>query len=354
MSRLLTTASSAGSQWQRDLSASADTIARLLATHTDHTDKQEVLWWGGGYSGLCAGVGSDGQSAVLATTDPRQHHNGSAAYARTMHLLRLQDLRADHAGLEAMLSVAMVRDVDGYLALQERLMHQRDSAPAVATGSFDAVVADFVLNRVDAAEVASALAEAQRVLRSSGRMLAVMLVSDESLAANCIVKSAPAGPALRIPTETDAVRAFQEAGFHGITLHWPGSDNPAALDRVGDVDVRMCLIEAHLGKQGPCIELGQAVIYRGPWSEIRDDDGHVYARGVRTAVCGKTYDLLMRPPYAGAFIGLRSVNEPLAQHAAPYDCDTPMLRDPRVTKGLQLFSGAREDSESCAAGSGCC
>ena len=32
-----------------------------------------------------------------------------------------------------------------------------------------------------------------------------------------------------------------------------------------------------------------AVVYPGPWKEVRDDDGHVFRRGVREAVCEKTY-----------------------------------------------------------------
>ena len=40
------------------------------------------------------------------------------------------------------------------------------------------------------------------------------------------------------------------------------------------------------------------LIYRGPFREVVDDDGHVLRRGVRTAVCEKTFGLraLIRHP----------------------------------------------------------
>jgi len=54
---------------------------------------------------------------------------------------------------------------------------------------------------------------------------------------------------------------------------------------------------AYKGKDGPCFDHKQAVIYRGPFREVVDDDGHVLRRGARTAVCEKTFGLLSREPY---------------------------------------------------------
>ncbi|MGQ0814995.1 MAG: hypothetical protein ACT4O1_11080 [Gemmatimonadota bacterium] len=51
------------------------------------------------------------------------------------------------------------------------------------------------------------------------------------------------------------------------------------------------------GAQGPCLERNQAVIYRGPWKQVCDDDGHVLERGRRMAVCDKTFRLYQQAPY---------------------------------------------------------
>ena len=42
-------------------------------------------------------------------------------------------------------------------------------------------------------------------------------------------------------------------------------------------------------RKAPCLDQNHAVIYRGPWRQVEDDDGHVLRRGVRTAVCEKTF-----------------------------------------------------------------
>ena len=34
-------------------------------------------------------------------------------------------------------------------------------------------------------------------------------------------------------------------------------------------------IIAHKGKEGPCIDKGQSVIYKGPFKHIEDDDDHI-------------------------------------------------------------------------------
>ena len=59
---------------------------------------------------------------------------------------------------------------------------------------------------------------------------------------------------------------------------------------------------AYKGKEGPCIERNHAVIYRGPWKQVVDDDGHTLERGARMAVCDKTFKLYSQAPYAGQFI----------------------------------------------------
>ena len=57
---------------------------------------------------------------------------------------------------------------------------------------------------------------------------------------------------------------------------------------------------AYKGKEGPCIERNQAVIYRGPWKQVVDDDGHTLERGARMAVCDKTFKLYSQAAVCGA------------------------------------------------------
>ncbi len=113
-------------------------------------------------------------------------------------------------------------------------------------------------------------------------------------------------------------------------------------------------VVAYKGKQGPCRVHGQAVVLKGPFSSVVDDDDHVYERGVPTAVCAKTFDILSKAPYAGMF--------ELLEPAAPVDPATAPVFDcaPPATSGTAaLPGGARRAvgglvSASCDPAPGCC
>ncbi len=344
--------------WTRDIAQLAAQLRSRLATLAP---PQASVWWGAGFSDLmlqALPALTSPQRTVVADSDgrhTRRARSWAGDSAQEHRLLSLSDLRRDATGLDAHLRRHTARDIDGYLALQESLTQHFASQPCQRDGSADLLVADFVLNRLPPAAWPLALAEAFRVLQREGRFFCAVLVSDEALTQASLVRAAPAGRPLHLPDERTALQALQDAGFHGLVMHWPDAASPAALDRIGEADVRMLLLEVFKGKQGPCLELGQAVVYRGPWRQVSDDDGHVYPRGERVAVCAKTYALLMRDPYRGAFIGLRSVNEPALKDAVLFDCNTPALRDPRVTKGLQPFAGAAPaGTGTCSPESGCC
>ncbi|WP_052484819.1 hypothetical protein [Pseudomonas plecoglossicida] len=341
--------------WQRELVHIASLVSKDLDHDASVTDSPRTLWWGGGYSDLLP-LCADGLSGELLIADNESRclrkSTALVAKARAVRLMALSDLSRDAGVIETLLQGAVLRDIDGYLALEEKLRFGIERSPAVPSGWASRIVMDFALNRVGAESEQQLMSETFRALSLSGSVLCAVLVSDEPLNSLQSVRSAPAGAPLRIPSEQAVISAFERAGFHGITLHWSPTA-AEAIDRIGDAEIRMCTVQAWKGKQGPCWELGQAVMYRGPWSEVRDDDNHVYRRGERVAVCAKTYDLMMRPPYQGSFLGLRSVNEPPLAEAALFDCNTPALRDPKVTKGLLPFEGAQA-SACCSSVSGCC
>lgn len=343
--------------WQCEVAGLANTLQKRFSDTASQGASTRLLWWGAGYSDLVSswrdGVGNE---TVFVDSDPRclrRCKTPAGEPARTIRLMTLADLQRDTATIASALGGVALRDIDSYLAFQEQLVQRFERHPAIASDWADFIVMDFILNRVGAEEEASTMAEAFRVLDREGCVLSATLVADEPVDAQR-VKASPPGPALRLPTEKAALQAFERAGFHGVRLHWSADENPVAVDRIGGVDIRMCIIEAYKGRHGPCMELGQAVVYGGPWSEVHDDDGHVYRRGERVAVCAKTYALLMRAPYQGALMGLRSASEPPLEQAKPFDCNTPSLRDPKVTKGLAPFAGSRMQASACNADSGCC
>ena len=121
---------------------------------------------------------------------------------------------------------------------------------------------------------------------------------------------------------------------------------------VQGLEFRSLTIEAFKGTDGPCFERNQAVIYRGPFKQVLDDDGHLMERGRRYAVCDKTYQLYKQAPYEDLFEFIDPLQDIALEEAAPFDCSRTELRHPQETKG----SGYDATSEEavCCVGSDCC
>jgi arsenite methyltransferase len=87
---------------------------------------------------------------------------------------------------------------------------------------------------------------------------------------------------------------------------------------------------------------------------VEDDDGHVYFRGERMAVCDKTFHLLQREPYAGMFDAVEPrVAMPL-DAALPFDCRRSARRDPRETKGTDYTLTTETSGPCCETDGPCC
>jgi len=122
---------------------------------------------------------------------------------------------------------------------------------------------------------------------------------------------------------------------------------------VQGIEFRSVTVEAFKGKQGPCWERNQAVIYTGPFREVLDDDGHRMERGRRYAVCDKTYQLYQKAPYRDSFAFLDPrVPVPL-EEAAPFDCASGAERHPRQTKGVD-YDATQTPNAICIDGGACC
>jgi arsenite methyltransferase len=222
----------------------------------------------------------------------------------------------------------------------------------VADASIDVVVSNCVLNLVGERERQQLFAELFRVTKVGGRVAISDIVSDED-----VPEHQRRDPALWSGCISGAFRedrflqAFADAGFHGIRLA-KRDERPWRV--VEGIEYRSVTVVAYKGKQGPCREGNQAVLYPGPWSEVRDDDGHLFRRGERTAVCAKTYRLLTSEPYADQVIGLPPYHEIPAAEQAPFACVGHSLRHPHETKNGVLPEGYRTAGSACAPGSGCC
>lgn len=263
----------------------------------------------------------------------------------------IQDLALDLELLtEAVHALRIVRPQD-WLALrqmEDRLRHER---PMVPDESVDCVVSNCVLNLVRPEDRRQLFAEIFRVLRLGGRAAISDIVSDEDvpehLQQDPELWSGCISGAFR---EDRFLKAFEEAGFYGIQIAARQSEPWRTVE---GIEFRSLTVVAYKGKQGPCLERNQAVVYRGPFKKVEDDDNHVYYRGERMAVCDKTFRLLQKAPYADQFEFIEPREAVPLDKAGRFDCTQPKHRHPRETKG-QDYHVTSETSGRCIDGGECC
>ncbi len=229
----------------------------------------------------------------------------------------------------------------------------------VADSSVDVVVSNCVLNLVDPADRSALFAEIFRVLKKGGRAAISDIVADEPVPEHMLRDPELwSGCISGAMTETGFLAAFEAAGFHGIELV-SYQDEP--WQTLEGIEFRSVTVQAWKGKQGACWDCHQAVIYRGPYKSVLDDDGHVYPRGQRVAVCEKTWRLLRDGPYADSFCFVEPLRPVPLEAAEPFPCapapatdgasaQAPLLRTPSETKG----EGYSLSSDPCVSSSGCC
>ena len=203
------------------------------------------------------------------------------------------------------------------------------------------VVSNCVLNLVGQDEKAKFFSEIFRVLRKGGRAVISDIVPAEEVPEHAQDADLWSG-CISGALEEEFPRAFEEAGFYGIVLT---SGDATPWRDVEGIEFRSVTVIAFKGKQGPCLDEGQALIYLGPFKQILDDDGHQFERGVPTAVCGKTFRLLTQAPYQEAFHRLEPAQKVDPETAPPFPCGGGVAR--RVAEGLVGSS-----PDHCA--TGCC
>jgi len=264
----------------------------------------------------------------------------------------IQDLQLDLDLLGRELEQHPVQDPMGWLALRHLEERIRREQPMIADESVDCVVSNCVLNLVRQQDRRQLFAEIFRVLRNGGRAAISDIVSDEDvpeeLQRDPKLWSGCISGAFR---EDQFLEAFEEAGFHGIRI---AKRQHEAWQTIDGIEFRSMTVVAYKGKQGPCLERNQAVVYRGPFKRVHDDDGHTYVRGQRTAVCDKTFRLLQQPPYEGTFDPIEPREAIALEDAEPFDCSRPKIRNSKETKGADYRTTTEASGTCCGMDGECC
>lgn len=262
---------------------------------------------------------------------------------------RIQDLRTDLRACDAWLRRRPVADLEDLGAFEAFRRHQHETSPLVPDASVDVVVSNCVLNLVSPEDKAALFQEIFRVLDRGGRAVISDIVADEPVPIE--MQNDPelwSGCISGAMVEAEFLDAFVRAGFHGVEiLKW--EEQP--WQTVRGIEFRSVTVVAHKGRQGPCIEKNQAVIYRGPFSAVEDDDGHRFPRGERMAVCEKTFKLLQRS-YAEEMIFIEPRES--IETDEPFNCKKSARRHPRQSKGQDYDATTEAAGECCAPGTDCC
>jgi ubiquinone/menaquinone biosynthesis C-methylase UbiE len=266
---------------------------------------------------------------------------------------RIQDLALDLERLDAYLERQPVRSGADLERLEAEIARLRAEEPLVESASVDVVVSNCVLNLVRAEDKSRLFLEIHGVLRRGGRAAISDIVSDEDvperLQRDPELWSGCISGALR---EDRFLGAFEAAGFYGIRV---AARAETPWRTVEGIEFRSMTVVAYKGKEGPCLDRKQAVVYRGPFREVRDDDGHEFRRGVRTAVCEKTFEILSREPYRAHFDRVEPRGPVPPEDARPFPCTKgALVRHPRETKGADYSLTTEADGPWCSPEGGCC
>ena len=247
---------------------------------------------------------------------------------------KIQDLALDLDMLNEWIVRNPITTVQQMMELEAECDRLRRESPLIATGTVDVVVSNCVLNLVKPEDKQQLFAEIFRVLKRGGRAVISDIVCDE-LPTQAIMDDPDlwSGCISGAFLETEFLEMFENAGFHGIEILVRQEESWQVID---GVEFRSLTVRAYKGKQGECLEHHQAVIYKGPWKSVQDDDGHTLVRGARMAVCAKTFGLYtdLNGPYANAVIGIEPYAIAPNGEANAFSCNSDSFRDARQTKGL--------------------
>ncbi|MCH9790026.1 MAG: methyltransferase domain-containing protein, partial [Planctomycetes bacterium] len=284
-----------------------------------------------GPEGKVIGVDCNAEMLALARKY-KQEISDQLGYSNVdFHCGLIQDLKLDLDQLNQELADNPIDSHSRWLELRNLEERLRSETPMIQDESADCVISNCVLNLVRESDRSQLLQEVFRVLKRGGKAVISDIVCDEDVPGHLKEDPTLWSGCLSGAFREDAfLKAFEDAGFHGIEI-LKREETP--WQTIEGIEFRSITVSAFKGKQGPCLERNQAMIYLGPYKKVEDDDGHIYFRGQRIAVCDKTFKLLQAPPYQGQFAAIKPFqNIPLDQ-AQEMDCRRNALRHPQETKG---------------------
>ena len=266
---------------------------------------------------------------------------------------KIQDLRLPLDKVQAWLDHHQIKTINDIGDYEQECDRLRQEATLIPDNSVDVVISNCVLNLVKPEDKKQLFQEIFRVLKKGGRAVISDIVCDEEPTAKImndpeLWSGCIAGAFL----ENGFLEMFEAAGFYGVEI-LKREETP--WQTIDGVEFRSMTVRAYKGKEGDCWERKQAVVYKGPWKQVQDDDGHTYCRGERMAVCDKTYQILTNAnsPYAKDMIAIEPYENIPLEKASEFSCKNKAIRHPKETKGSE-YNLTETASEDCCSPGECC
>lgn len=219
----------------------------------------------------------------------------------------IQDLALDVEALAAQIKNKPIADLEGWQQLERWKQEQRKNRPLINNDSVDLVISNCVLNLVAKDHRTQLISEIFRVLQPGGRVAISDIISDDfvpdKLQKDSTLWSGCISGAFQ---EREFLQAFLDAGFVAVAYDkW--DDEPWQV--VEDIEFRSVTLTAIKPTMNENMDYGQAVIYKGPYAKVYDDQDGVYTRGERIAVGDQTFKLFNQPPYRKDFVTISPSQE---------------------------------------------
>jgi arsenite methyltransferase len=310
-----------------------------------------------GEKGMVIGIDMTDEMLALARKFQKEMADKLGGDRVQFHKGYIQDLALDLAAREAYLASNDSLDEKAVTLWEEE---QKQSSPLIKDASVDIVVSNCVLNLVDEKHRAQMIAEIFRVLKPGGRVAISDIVSDEvvpqHLKEDTRLWSGCISGAFQ---EQQFAQVFLDAGFNDVAYDkW--DEEPWQI--VEGIEFRSVTVTANKPVAGKKDE-GHTVIYRGPFAELKNDQGLVFPRGTRVAVSFDEYSQLQDSSTKESFLfiapatsaEIKTQDDPAGSIVSKgsKELSGNRVRTATENKGLSHLSGSAGDA-SGSTNSGCC
>ena len=259
----------------------------------------------------------------------------------------IQDLALNVEQMEEFLKANPVSDIDSLDALNAWKQEQSANTPLVESNSVDIVVSNCVLNLVAEKDRRQMINEIFRVLKPGGRVAISDIIADEYVPEHLKNDSELwSGCISGAFQEEEFLNAFLNAGFISVAYDkWDAQP----WQTVEGFEFRSATVIAQKPLQTYVdeVDAGAALIYKGPFSIILDDQGNQFERGQRTAVSEEVFQEITQGELAGQFIAIPGNGCCKTE----FDLPEGSLRLASESKGVEHRVGAVSKTESSG---GCC